>query len=682
MVLVQVKKKSDTDCAGGIASKTGLPVVIATGNKILPELDFQIGEGNRALSLSRIYDKSTTRIGVFGERWSTNIEVGLTLEYGTIQCVSSLTGLPSCSPGGQPLSKIYTQRPDGGIYSFTLQSGVWTAPNEATIIANGSGWLLTLPDGGKESYDSYGRPITILDERNIGLTYGYVSNKLASITHTSGRSISFAWTGSKISSVTWPGSVIYAYDYNASGYLNSVTYPGSLGVRTFHYEDAAQPGGLTGISINGVRYTRYAYQADGRALYSGLETGIERSNFTYGTDTSGFEYTDVTNPLGQTTRHLLTGTGTSKRIWQKSRSASGACAAGAVNVEYDANGNAISVVDGYGVKKSFSYDALGQPIQEINGIGAGNETDQQQITQYVWDTVNKRRLNQIKVFGASTSQPLSTTTYTYYADGDARARLLQSEAVTNQGGGTVGTLTTTYAYTLYPSGLIASMTVDGPLSGTGDAVTSTYDAAGNLLTVTNSLAHTTTYANYTAMGQPGRVTSPNGAVVDFTYNPRGQVLTETRTVNGVTQTTTTVYDNRGRVKNVSPRVGLTTTYTYDDFDRLTKVSRSRPLESYPTYVGAIHPPNSSCSLCGPGTPTSPPKIHGKIENVASDGVITGGVCLKAPATGATIAVYLGGPMGYSATPAGQFPATVSSTPATTSFCAAFGASASFNYAIA
>ena len=151
-------------------------------------------------------------------------------------------------------------------------------------------------------------------------------------------------------------------------------------------------------------------------------------------------------------------------------------------------------------------------------------------------------------------------------------------AVTNQGGGSVTTLTTSYAYTLHPNGLLASMTVDGPLAGTGDAVTSTYDTAGNLLSVQNSLGHTATYANYNALGQPGVVTTANGAAVSYTYNARGQVLTETRTINGAAQTTTTAYDNRGRAVTVTTPDAESVSTTYDAYDRVTLRSKVRTLE--------------------------------------------------------------------------------------------------------
>ena len=438
---------------------------------------------------------------------------------------------------------------------------------------------MTLKDGTVETYDSNGRPLTVKSERGIGLTYAYNgSNQLSSVTHTSGRSISFTWSGGKVVAITAPNGQAYGYGYNAAGYLASVVFPNNLGTRTYHYEDANQPGGLTGISVNGARFSRYAYLADGRANWSGLETGIERSTFTYGVDGNGTSYTDVANALGQSTRYLLTAFGSGKTVSGVRRPASGTCAAGPRDTMYNLDGTIDYEVDGFGVKTDYTYDSDKRLTQKISGIGVGNETDQQQLTQFVWDSTRKSRLNQIKVFGTSTSQPLSTTTYSYYPDGDSRARLLQSVVVTNQGGGSVSTLTTSYNYTLHPSGIVASMTIDGPISGTGDAVTFTYDTSGNLLTVKNSLNHTTTYGSYNALGQPGSITSANGAVSTFTYNGRGQVLTETRTVNGASQTTTTGYDTRGRPISVTTPDAEVVNTGYDNYDRVTSIFKSYPTD--------------------------------------------------------------------------------------------------------
>lgn len=555
---------------------TTKPVVVATGNKVLSELDFAVtSTGVSPLSLTRSYDKQNSIKGMFGANWVSNIEQSLSFEFNGTQCRSPLSGLPSCSTSGQTITKVLAIRSNGyaaGLVPFSTD--IWKDSEGNQVQRVGSEWRLTTRQGGTEVYDTYGRPLTIKDSRSVGLTYSYNgSNQLATITHTSGRSIGLTWTGNKVTTITAPNSKAYTYGYNAGGYLTSVVYPDSLGTRTYHYENAAQPNGLTGISINGVRYSRYAYLTDGKAAWSGLEGGIEKSTFTYGTD-----YTDVKNALNQTSRYYVADVNSNRRVIAVSRPISATCPGGVRESFFDANGNVSSEQDAFDVKTKYTYDSDNRLTQKITGVGSSDETDQQQITQYVWDATYKERLNQVKIFGTSTGQPLSTTTYAYYPDGDAKARLLQSVAVTNQAGGTVGTLTTTYTYTLHSNGLVATMIVDGPLSGAGDAITTTFDTAGNVLTVKNSLNHTITYANYNALGQPGMVTSPNGAVTEYTYNARGQMLTEKRTVNGLAQTTSTTYDTRGRPISVTTPDAETVNTEYDAYDRVTGTFKSYPTE--------------------------------------------------------------------------------------------------------
>ena len=229
---------------------------------------------------------------------ASNAEHSLTFEYSGQMCGGRLDQASACSPGGNPLTVIHANGEGGFATVFEIQNGVWTDDNQRTIAQVGSQWVMTSPEGAVETYDSYGRPLTIKDERGIGLTYAYNgSGALATITHTSGRTLSFAWTNGKVGAITAPNGKVYSYTYNGAGYLASVTYPDNLGTRSYHYEDSRDASRLTGISINGVRYSRYAYQADGRVAWSGLENGVERSTFAY-TDTT----TAVTNALGQTAK--------------------------------------------------------------------------------------------------------------------------------------------------------------------------------------------------------------------------------------------------------------------------------------------------------------------------------------------------------------------------------------------
>ena len=567
---VEVARKVKESSLPDSCETTGRPVAIPTGDKLLFEPDILLPADSGVLAVFRTYRKTQEYAGVFGRSWSGNFEHTLVFEYADgSQCSGTLGSIRACSQVA--VANIYLADGASAIKFTPAGSGVWESGTKS-LVQDGSSWRVEFPDGRQWKFNGAGQPLTLLDERGIGLTYAYNgSGALATITHTSGRMLTFAWSNGKVSAITAPNGKVYSYGYNAAGYLASVTYPDNLGTRSYHYEDSRDASRLTGISINGVRYSRYAYQADGRVAWSGLENGVERSTFAYtGTTTA------VTNALGQTTTYYISETDGARRIVGVERPASPTCSGSMAESFYDAHGNVTSEKDQYGVQTQYVYDADDRLTRKTTGIGPNGETDQQQITEYIWDAVRKGRLNQIKVYGASTSQLLNTTTYTYYPDGDARARLLQSVTVINQGGGDVGTLTTSYAYTLHPNGMVASMTVDGPLAGSGDALTYSYDTAGNLLTVKNSLNHTVTYANYNALGQPGKVTSANGAVTQYTYNARGQVLTEARTVNGAAQVTSTTYDDRGRPIGVTLPDGLQVNTRYDAFDRVLSVYRKFP----------------------------------------------------------------------------------------------------------
>jgi len=241
--------KQKTAPAQGAMALTGRPVLIASGTKVLPEVDFLVPPEDFPLKLGRGYNKDLTRTGAFGPRWSSNIEHTLSFEYGAVMCNGRLDQATTCAPGPNPLSAIYMNGEGGFASKHTnAGNGQWTNASGTKIVQSGSQWILTGPDGDQEVYDAYGRPITIKNERGIGVTYSYNgSNQLATITHTTGRAIAIAWSGSKIASITAPNGKAYGYGYNANGYLTSVTYPDNLGTRTYHYEDTNQPGGLTGI---------------------------------------------------------------------------------------------------------------------------------------------------------------------------------------------------------------------------------------------------------------------------------------------------------------------------------------------------------------------------------------------------------------------------------------------------
>ncbi|WP_141452844.1 RHS repeat domain-containing protein [Pseudoxanthomonas sp. z9] len=562
-----------------VPQSTGRPVSIATGKKYLPEFDFGVlPEAGVQLVVGRTYDKFLDRTGIFGRRWASTLEYTLSFDYSGVQCHGRLDAMASCAPGTNPLTKIYANRTNGYAWVFSKDaSGIWRTSKGDALTVNGTGWKLLTRDGEQvETYDAQGRPLTIRDERNVGLSYSYnTSNQLATITHSSGRAVQLTWASGKVKTITAPDGKVYTYNYNTGGYLSSVVYPDTLGTRTYHYEDTAQPGGLTGVSVNGVRYSRYAYQADGRAASSGLEGGVERSTFAYGAT-----YTDVTNPLGQTTRYQIADLNGSKQVIGAERPASAVCPVGARYTAYDANGNTDYELDAFGIKTEYTYDADNRLTQKIIGIGPAGETDQQQITQYVWDPAKKGRLLAVRVYGASINLLISETLYDYYADGDSAARLLRSVKTINRSATGIANQEriTSYGYAIYANGMVQTMVIDGPVAGTGDQTTYQFNATGNLISVSNSLGHATIYSGYNAMGLVGRIAGPNGSITDFTYDAGGQVLTRSDVIGGVAQTTTYTYDARGRLIKLTTPDGAAMVYGYDALDRRTYLSRTSDYE--------------------------------------------------------------------------------------------------------
>jgi RHS repeat-associated protein len=239
--------------------------------------------------------------------------------------------------------------------------------------------------------------------------------------------------------------------------------------------------------------------------------------------------------------------------------------------EYDTNGYPAMVSDFNDNKTAYVHNAKGQLLTKVEGYG----TPEARTYTYEWWGADKNNyLKSITVGG------LVRVSYDY-----SGARVtsitttnLSTYGVANQ------SRTTTYSTqgTCFPGycliGVISAVTEDGPLSGTGDALTSNFDTSGNLISSVNGLGQQTTYSNHNGLGQPGRVTGVNGSITDYTYDARGRKLSETKIISGVSYTTSFTYDARGRIVSTTQPDGVITKASYDVQDRVGTISRTRPYE--------------------------------------------------------------------------------------------------------
>jgi RHS repeat-associated protein len=547
--------------------KTGKPVVVKTGNNIKAETDF-LGAGPNALRLVRTYNKSLEYKGIFGEKWVSDYDFMLGAQFGNKACFIE-AGQTGCSLESQ--SEIWRFSPDGARHTWIKNGDRFTPKakpsSPAYIIKSGSYLMHYTEDGGVETYTMAGRVLSVVDRYGIGWTFSYDGGGwLTRVTHASGRSVTLGWLNGKVSTVVDPQGNTYTYNYNANGYLSSVTYPGNTGSRTYHYENAAQPHALTGISVNGVRHSIYSYYTDGRVSASGLVNSVERDTFSYAANA-----TTVTNALGASAKHTYITDAAGRRLLSSiERSGVTNCPTATASRTYDANGHLTSETDWQGNRTETVYDAKGRLLSRRTGINPGFP-GQERLTTLEW--LDDTRIQRVRSYGANTSQPVSETVYTYHPlTGTLKGRLASVTVYNRSAHGVPGQAqTTTYTYTMHSNGLVATMTVDGPQAGNADYVRYTYSAQGDLTSIVNGLGHTVAYANYNALGLPGRITDANGFVTNYTYDARGRIRTETRMINGQNATTVYEYDGHGNVTKTTLPNGQTTTNTYDAAGRLTKV---------------------------------------------------------------------------------------------------------------
>jgi fibro-slime domain-containing protein/RHS repeat-associated protein len=391
--------------------------------------------------------------------------------------------------------------------------------------------------------------------------------------------------------VTPEGEITFTYD--AAGRLWKETQPN--GQTTEYIYDAA--GRVTQVKdLSTGASTSKVYNTGGQVL-SETDAFGRTTTFTY--DKNG-KVASTTNALGQTYSYVYAGSSTTiiDPLGRKTTSTnndyylptSTTYNNGAkTSVEYlytnnlqEAKDYPTKVVGIDGKVRTYGYDAQGNLTTTTDlagktytyGYGSNGVSD---ITSPTGAKINYEYDAQGNLTKLSYGSQV-TKQYTYDGDGNVLSVTSASgEKVTN-------------AYDT--QGNVTTQTVTNGAGTTTGTTTSTYDASGNVATLTNGVG-TTGYL-YDSDGYVSQITSANGSIISYERDGEGRILKQTEKANATAvglvtkysydvygklltvtdsrdRTTTMTYDVVNRLATKTLPNGVKTSYGYDDLDRITSI---------------------------------------------------------------------------------------------------------------
>jgi YD repeat-containing protein len=543
------------------------PIHAGTGNKYWSDTDFA---GANGLEFRRDYNSQNTGVlSTLGAGWQHSYARFIT-------------------PVNSTTDMVMMARPNGAAYAFTANGNSYVS-QDADITDKLSrltdsagtftGWKYQVAaDDSVETYNVDGKLLTITSRAALTQTLLYSDGTtpkniapkaglLIRVTDAFSRQLNFTYdSSSRVVSMTNAAGEVTLYSYDDSNNLVSIGYPDNK-TKTYRYNEASYtngaslPNALTGIvDENGIRYASYTYNAQGKAYLENHAGGVDQYQLTYNANS-----TVITDPLGTArTYNYQTILGVDKPTGQSQPGGAG-CGAASNAVTYDANGNVASRTDFNGVKTTYQYD-LTRNIETSRTEAFGTPQARTITTQ--WHATYRLPLK--------IAEPRRRTTLTYDVSGNLLTKTLQATTDTTGASGFTATVTgtaRTWTYTYNTVGQV--LTATGPRTDVVDRTTYTYDAQGNLVSITNAAGHLTTLSNYDANGRTGRITDPNGITTDLSYSARGWLTSKTVSgTGGAAETTSYDYDGVGQMTRATLPDGSAIFYTYDPAHRLTNIADS------------------------------------------------------------------------------------------------------------
>lgn len=540
-------------CSGATSSgnpKSDNPVILATGEKVQIEHDI-LASGIRNLSLDRTYRSASTTTNMFGSRWQSTYDYPVLKTYG---CVKYSDYPNQCFP-----TSIVITLPDGATYTYTpagtdIESYQVNGSSDMGTLtyAPGMNYIVTI---GSKTYTYSASNKTIQKVTKEGgevlLQWTYASGingRPSQVSNGAGHYINFTYNASAlVSTATDQDGNQWSYGYSGL-MLTSVTSPGaSPDIRTYFYESPYGSDLLTGIAINGVRYSTYSYDSARRVQNVSWASGERNDTFSYGTNS-----TTLTDVRGQATTYTFLSVQGALKIQSISRATTSTCPGSSATTTYDANGWVSSKTDWNGNVTNYSFDASGKLNWKTSAVGTSSA-----LTQT--NTWNGDKLATVTYQDAGGTAYVRVT-YDYVTSGPG---------INNVAAETWDDLLTgaqrrmTYDYSFVGAGLLMSLTVTKTLPSGSAITTYSYDTAGNLTSVTNPLGQQISYSNYNGRGFPRTITDITGVTTTLVWDEKSNLVSSTLNTPTANLATTYVYNHARQPLSITYPDGRATQYQYN-----------------------------------------------------------------------------------------------------------------------
>ena len=500
-------------------------------------------KGGLPLGLTLYHNSEGTYNGEFGQKWTFSWAIYLTENASTGDITVH---------HGDDLPHTFVKNMDG---SFTppagvndtvsqryfvppSQGGAQGGPSDFTYTVRGSGVVYHFNASGASAGKWVCDTITDANSNVVTIARDASTDGAQSVSDPSGRSLTFAYSGGKISSATDPLGRVWTFVYDTTtGDLTTITLP----------------------QLNGQTYSLgFGYNAR-HDITSQTDARGKTWTFTYNSDDSQASATD---PLNHTTTWAYTSTSTI------TTDANGH----AQTQTYDASGRLVSVTDALGHSTTYAYDADNNKITVTDALGNAThltynvQGDVLTATDPLNHTVSMTYNNRGQVLTQTT--PMGhVTQYQYDAHGNlvsATDALGHASTLAYNTSGEPTSVSdalnhvTTLGYNVY--GDVTSVT--DPLNHVS---TFAYDGLGRRTATTDATGKTST-SSYDEWGRCVSVSAPGGRTTSFVYDASGNRTGQT---NPLGQTDTIVYDDLGRPISHTDALSRTVQFTYDAANRKT-----------------------------------------------------------------------------------------------------------------